>query len=53
LLLPDWPTVDLAAVLIAVAAMVAMLRFHVGMITTLFASAVVGLLYVTYPWTAS
>jgi hypothetical protein len=33
--------------------MVAMLRFRVGMMTTLFASAAVGLMYVTYPWTAS
>jgi chromate transporter len=53
LLSPVWSTVDLPAVFIAVAAMVAMLRFRVGMMTTLFASAAVGLMYVTYPWTAS
>ena len=43
--MPDWSTVDLAAVAIAGAAMVAMFRYHVGMITTLAASAAVGLIY--------
>jgi chromate transporter len=45
LLAPDWSTVDIAAVTIAVAAMVAMFRYHVGMITTLAASAAIGLVY--------
>jgi chromate transporter len=45
LLVPDWSTVDLAAVLIAAAAMLAMLRYHVGMLTTLAASAAAGLIY--------
>jgi chromate transporter len=47
LLVPDWSTVDIAAVVIAVAAMVAMFRYHVGMIPTLAASALAGLIYVT------
>lgn len=46
LLIPDWQTVDFAAVAITVAAMVAMFRYHVGMIPTLAASALAGLLYV-------
>lgn len=45
LLIPDWRTVDVAAVAITVAAMVAMFRYHVGMIPTLAASALAGLLY--------
>jgi len=45
LLVPDWSTVDPAAVLIAAAAMVAMLRYHVGMIATLAASAAAGLVW--------
>ncbi|MGD9635561.1 MAG: chromate efflux transporter [Pirellulales bacterium] len=46
LLVPEWSTVDIAAVVIAVAAMVAMFRYHIGMIPTLAASALAGLLYV-------
>ena len=45
LLVPDWSTIDPAAVLIAAAAMVAMLRYHVGMIATLAASAAAGLVW--------
>jgi len=45
LLVPDWSTVDFAAVAITVAAMVAMFRYHVGMIPTLASSALAGLLY--------
>ena len=50
LLVPVWATIDPAAAVIAAAAMVAMFRFHVGMIPTLAASAAAGLLYFTYPW---
>jgi len=39
---PDWNTVEIAAVILAVMAMVAMLRFKVGMIPTLTASTVLG-----------
>lgn len=42
LLVPEWSTVDPAALGIAAAAMVAMLRFHVGMMPTLAVSAVAG-----------
>ena len=45
LLWPEWETVDLAALVIAVAAMVAMLRFKVGMLPTLAVSAAAGLVY--------
>jgi len=45
LLVPDWSTLDPSALMIAVAAMVAMFRFHVGMIKTLAASAAAGLAY--------
>jgi chromate transporter len=45
LLVPAWSTVDLAAVLIASVAMVAMFRYHVGMIATLAASAAAGLVW--------
>jgi chromate transporter len=50
LLVPDWSTVDVAAVLIAVAASVAMLRYHIGIIATLSTSAGVGLLLHLAPW---
>ncbi len=40
--LPQWPTVEWLAVFIAAAALVAMLRFKVGMGWTLFGSAVIG-----------
>lgn len=44
-LVPDWRTADLVAMAIAVAAMLAMLRYRVGMITTLAASAACGLVW--------
>jgi chromate transporter len=44
LLVPGWSTIDLVAVAIAAAAMVAMFRFHVGMLPTLAASSAIGLL---------
>ncbi|NKB21389.1 MAG: chromate efflux transporter [Alphaproteobacteria bacterium] len=42
LYVPVWNTVEIAAVILAVAAMVAMLRFKVGMIPTLAVSTVLG-----------
>lgn len=42
LLVPDVATVSLASVALAVAALVAMLRFKIGMMTTLAASAALG-----------
>jgi len=42
---PDWPSVDVAAVLISAASMVAILRFHIGVGTTLAASAATGFLW--------
>ncbi len=45
LLLPDWATLDVMALLIAVAAFVALFRFKTGMIPTLVVSAGVGLIY--------
>jgi len=45
LLVPSLATVDPVAVAIAVAAMIAMFRYHVGMIPTLAASALFGLVY--------
>ncbi len=44
LYLPELASLDLWALLIAAGAMVAMLRFHVGMLTTLAVSAALGLL---------
>jgi chromate transporter len=44
LLVPDWSTVDLMAVIIAACALLAMLRFKVGMLATLGVSAAVGLI---------
>lgn len=43
--LPAWETMDIAAFALAVAALVAMLRFKVGMIPTLFVSAALGVIY--------
>jgi chromate transporter len=43
LLVPDGSTIDVAAAVIAIAAMLAMFRYHVGMLTTLAASAAAGL----------
>jgi chromate transporter len=45
LLIPVWSTIDWAALLIAVAAFVAMLRYHVSMLKVLSTSALIGLLY--------
>jgi chromate transporter len=45
LLIPDWATIDVVALSIAAAALVAMFRFKVGMLPTLAASAAAGLLY--------
>lgn len=45
LLVPDWQTVNVASVIISAAAFVAIFRFKLGMIKTLGASTVVGLLY--------
>jgi len=42
LLVPEWATIDVAALVLAAAAMLAMLRFHVGMGKTLLASALLG-----------
>jgi chromate transporter len=42
LLVPDWATVDIPALVIAAAAFVAMLRFKVGMLPVLAASMVAG-----------
>ncbi len=42
---PVWETLDIAALLLAVAALVAMLRFKAGMIPTLAASATIGVVY--------
>jgi chromate transporter len=45
LLVPQWSTLDPVAAAIAVAALVAMLRYHVSMLTTLGASAAAGLIW--------
>jgi chromate transporter len=45
LLVPEWSTMDPVAVAIAVAATIAILRYHVGMLTTLAVSAAVGLVW--------
>lgn len=45
LLIPDWTTFNLMALVIAVAAFVALFRFKTGMIPTLLVSAGVGLVY--------
>jgi chromate transporter len=45
LLVPDWQSVDVAATVIALGALIAMFRFKAGMIATLVASAVVGCTY--------
>jgi len=44
-LVPDWTTLDWAALVIAVAAFVAMFRFKAGMIRTLGVCVLVGLIY--------
>lgn len=45
LLIPDWATIDWAALLIAAGAFVLMFKFKLGMIWTLGASVLVGLAY--------
>jgi chromate transporter len=45
LLVPDWQTLDPAALIIAAAAFLALFRFHLSMLTTLALSAGAGLLY--------
>ena len=45
LLVPQWSTLDPIAAAIAAAALVAMFRYHVGMLTTLGASAAAGLIW--------
>jgi chromate transporter len=45
LLVPEWATVDLAALAIAVLAAVAIFRFKAGMLLTLGGSAVLGIVY--------
>lgn len=45
LLVPDWATVDSAAIVIAASALVAMFRFKTGMIPTLGVSAVAGMIW--------
>ena len=45
LLVPDWGTVDWAAVVLAAFAFLALFRFKLGMLTTLAASAAAGLLW--------
>ncbi len=40
-----WETMDIAALALAAAALVAMLRFKVGMIPTLLVSAALGVIY--------
>jgi chromate transporter len=46
---PVWPTIEPFALLLAVASMLAMLRFKVGMGWTLAASAMLGIAYRTVP----
>ena len=45
LLIPQWHTIDVAALLIAIAASVALFRFHLSMLVTLAGSALVGIVY--------
>jgi chromate transporter len=45
LYIPVWNTIDWAALLISTGALVATLKFHIGMITTLLASGAVGIAY--------
>ena len=45
LLVPDFATIDVASVVIAAAALIAMLRFKIGMLLVLFVSALIGSLY--------
>jgi chromate transporter len=45
LLVPDWATLDIVSLALAVASLVAMLRFKIGMMTTLAASAALGAIW--------
>jgi chromate transporter len=45
LLIPDWTTLDLPALLIAVAAFISLFRTKLGLIPTLAGSATAGLIY--------
>lgn len=45
LLIPTWSTVEVASLCIAVGALIALLRFKIGMLTTLSGSAIAGFLY--------
>lgn len=45
LLIPEWQTLDIAALLIAIGASVALFRFHLSMLITLAGSALVGIIY--------
>ena len=45
LLTPDWATIDWVSAAIACGALVAMFRFKIGMITTLAAAALIGMLH--------
>jgi chromate transporter len=42
---PVWSTIDWASLILAIGAVIAMFRFHLGMLPTLAASAVIGGLY--------
>jgi chromate transporter len=43
LLLPEWGTIDVAAALLSVAALVAILRFRAGVVPVLLLSALAGI----------
>ena len=45
LLVPDWSTIDVMSAAIACGALVAMFRYKVGMIATLIAAALIGVIY--------
>ncbi len=45
LLIPDWQTIDLAALIIAVGAFIAIFRYKIDMLLTLAGSAITGLVY--------
>jgi len=46
LLIPDWGTLNIVSLLLTASALIAMLRFKVGMIPTLATTAALGVLYV-------
>jgi len=45
LLIPEWHTIDIAALLIAIAASVALFRYKLSMLVTLAGSALIGIVY--------